>query len=341
MREVPCRLQDLPNMHPRLPWETIGLATAAVLAGVGGQPPYPFVVHTENIPGFGGAELMLAIDPGRSAMIPYSDYDGPLTSPGRWNWRPSALPGWLLLIQGDMRSAMWLCGEAPLTTWWATIGLASKLPVARAGRISNPPGNISGTGFLKSTINHVTCSLPSSKPSRPTRLCLNPPSLKVDGVGPSTVSPWSTYDHVRGFRLGQRHAHDGQVPRGPARMLAEMVGDRHSAARHFLAAAHMELVLAADFEGCGDTELAVRSRLSAASCFWRARDTQAALGLIQDMLRPIRIEPRRSVNFKRTSSETSPRKRRALGRSRPRGHALIGGATDFNSRDSTARAGIQ
>ncbi len=31
MREVPCRLQDLPNLHPRLLWETIGLAAAAVL----------------------------------------------------------------------------------------------------------------------------------------------------------------------------------------------------------------------------------------------------------------------------------------------------------------------
>ncbi len=64
MREVPCRLQDLPNLHPRLLWETIGLAAAAVLAGVGGQPPCPFVLHAENIPGFGGGELMLAIDPG-------------------------------------------------------------------------------------------------------------------------------------------------------------------------------------------------------------------------------------------------------------------------------------
>ncbi len=64
MREVPCRLQDLPNLHPRLLWETIGLAAAAVLAGVGGQPPCPIVLHAENIPGFGGGELMLAIDPG-------------------------------------------------------------------------------------------------------------------------------------------------------------------------------------------------------------------------------------------------------------------------------------
>lgn len=53
-------------------------------------------------------------------------------------------------------------------------------------------------------------------------------------------------------------------------MLAEMRGERAEAARHFLAVAHMELVLATDYEKAGDTDLALRSRLSAASCFWRA-----------------------------------------------------------------------
>jgi hypothetical protein len=67
-------------------------------------------------------------------------------------------------------------------------------------------------------------------------------------------------------------------------MLAEMQGDRLSAARHLLAAAHMELVLAADFDACGETELAVRSRLGSASCFWRAGDSPTALRLIQDLL---------------------------------------------------------
>ena len=72
-----------------------------------------------------------------------------------------------------------------------------------------------------------------------------------------------------------------EVQRG---MLAEMRGDRPSAARHFLAAAHLELVLAADFEEIGDAELAVRSRLSAASCFWRAGDPLSARGLIETLL---------------------------------------------------------
>ena len=64
MREAACRLQDLPNLHPRLLWETIGLAAASVLAGVGGRQPYPFALHVENIPGFDSGELILTIDPG-------------------------------------------------------------------------------------------------------------------------------------------------------------------------------------------------------------------------------------------------------------------------------------
>ena len=52
-------------------------------------------------------------------------------------------------------------------------------------------------------------------------------------------------------------------------MTAEGSGNRNAAARHFRAAAHLELVLADDYEQAGDLDLAVRSRLSAASCLWR------------------------------------------------------------------------
>jgi len=72
-----------------------------------------------------------------------------------------------------------------------------------------------------------------------------------------------------------------EVQRG---MLAEMRCDRQSTARHFLAAAHLELVLAADFDEAGDTDLAERSRRSAVSCFWRAGEFQTARCLIQEML---------------------------------------------------------
>src|ERR1700692_1332852 len=49
---------------------------------------------------------------------------------------------------------------------------------------------------------------------------------------------------------------------------AEMAGDREAARRHFLAAAHLELVLAHDYDEAGEPALALRSRISSASCLW-------------------------------------------------------------------------
>jgi hypothetical protein len=59
-------------------------------------------------------------------------------------------------------------------------------------------------------------------------------------------------------------------------MLAEMQGDRAEASLHFLAAAHMELVLAADYDRAGEGELAARSRISAGSCLWRGGQPEQA-----------------------------------------------------------------
>lgn len=67
-------------------------------------------------------------------------------------------------------------------------------------------------------------------------------------------------------------------------MLAEMRGDRTNAALHFLAAGHMELVLAVDYESAGQDALALRSRLSAASCFWRADHLPQARDLLDTLL---------------------------------------------------------
>src|SRR5947209_5982214 len=57
-------------------------------------------------------------------------------------------------------------------------------------------------------------------------------------------------------------------------MLAEMSGDRDGARRHFLAADHLELVLAHDYEEAGNAALAFRSRLSSASCLWRGGEIE-------------------------------------------------------------------
>jgi hypothetical protein len=72
-----------------------------------------------------------------------------------------------------------------------------------------------------------------------------------------------------------------EVQRG---MLAEMRGEPESAARHLLAAAHLELVLATDYDVDDEPDLALRSRLSAASCFWRGGRKDLARGLLHDLL---------------------------------------------------------
>jgi len=66
-------------------------------------------------------------------------------------------------------------------------------------------------------------------------------------------------------------------------LLAEMKGDVDSAIRHFLAAAHLEMVLAADYDEAGDSDLAFRSRLSAASCLWRGGQGGSARRLLDQL----------------------------------------------------------
>lgn len=67
-------------------------------------------------------------------------------------------------------------------------------------------------------------------------------------------------------------------------MLAEMRGDCSTASRHFLAAAHLELVLADDYAQADQADLAWRSQLSAASCFWRAGRPEQARELFTMLL---------------------------------------------------------
>jgi hypothetical protein len=70
-----------------------------------------------------------------------------------------------------------------------------------------------------------------------------------------------------------------EVQRG---MFAEMQSRPDEAREHFLAAAYLELVLAKDYEQAGDEELARRSRISAASCFWRAGEVGTAQTIFEE-----------------------------------------------------------
>jgi hypothetical protein len=71
-----------------------------------------------------------------------------------------------------------------------------------------------------------------------------------------------------------------EIQRG---LLAELRDDPESTERHYLAAAHLELVLAADYQASGESELSRRSRISAASCYWRAGEIERARELLDDV----------------------------------------------------------
>jgi len=64
---------------------------------------------------------------------------------------------------------------------------------------------------------------------------------------------------------------------------ASMAGRAGNAKQHFLAAAHLELVLAQDYEQAGDPDMAIRSRISAASSFWRAGNRDQARELFTNI----------------------------------------------------------
>jgi hypothetical protein len=83
-------------------------------------------------------------------------------------------------------------------------------------------------------------------------------------------------------------------------MLAEMRGERSTAALHFLAAGHMEQVLAVDYELAGNNDLALRSRLSAASCFWRAGQPNQARIVFDGLLQQC---PERAAEIQKVMAE--------------------------------------
>ena len=63
-------------------------------------------------------------------------------------------------------------------------------------------------------------------------------------------------------------------------MAAELQGDAARAKKHFLAAAHLEQVLADDYQNADDPALSHRSMISAASCFWRAGQHDEATAIL-------------------------------------------------------------
>jgi hypothetical protein len=62
LMEATCRLVDLLELHPRLLWDTIILATYAVLFDRFQDRPYQLSLDAQNVPGFGSREMILSID---------------------------------------------------------------------------------------------------------------------------------------------------------------------------------------------------------------------------------------------------------------------------------------
>jgi hypothetical protein len=61
--DVRVRLLDLPAMHPRLLWETIISAAAAVLGQLQAEPPFEVPLAIQDVPGCDTTELRLLLDP--------------------------------------------------------------------------------------------------------------------------------------------------------------------------------------------------------------------------------------------------------------------------------------
>ena len=83
-------------------------------------------------------------------------------------------------------------------------------------------------------------------------------------------------------------------------ILAEKRGDAEAAARHFLAAAHLELVLADDYAQAGQPDLALRSGISAASCFWSAGFPERARPIFDE---PLQSHPAQADTVRRVIAE--------------------------------------
>src|SRR5262245_22686706 len=79
--------------------------------------------------------------------------------------------------------------------------------------------------------------------------------------------------------------------------LAEAAKDERACVRHLLAAAHLELVLADDYLAAGDSARALRSQISAASCFWQAGQIEKAKDLFRVIVQTYPAEAKAMQNI--------------------------------------------
>lgn len=96
---------------------------------------------------------------------------------------------------------------------------------------------------------------------------------------------------------------------------ARLGGKAEASERHFLAAAHLELVLADDYDEIREHDLARRSRVSAASCLWQAGQVDRARAIFDAMIaaHPDEADELRAsmADLQKSIPATKPRRNRS------------------------------
>jgi hypothetical protein len=275
--EASCRLVDLLELHPRLLWDTVTLATQVVLLDRFQDRPHQINLDVRHAPGFGSTELTLSIDNAgvdddRLARLRRT-YEP--ARQGESSWRRSRSRAWHCTMRATTRSVTSLFGAAPPTIASETNAISSKLTVDGLGLISLRLGGKSGIVSAAKWVPDSSCAWSSSKP--PQGVCGSVASISYGGLSLQEFTMSSASSLVSDMLVTVKSR---EIQRAS---LAEMQADREAAGRHFLAAAHLELVLAADYDDVEEHNLAFRSRLSAVSCLWRGEQFDRARRLIEQL----------------------------------------------------------
>jgi hypothetical protein len=267
--DVALPLVDLAAMHPLLLWDTLIPATAAVFADTHAGPPGAFALTVTDVPGFGSGELRRLVDPSgvsedRSRRV-------------RRTYEPSRL---IELAAITIAAAGLHCTGGHEILDVAVRGSAADYLVDEARHHLEIAGRSRRLDFAAAWQHKwqrlagrggsgcYVCVAEFETPAGRLAFRVDREDSKMSAASPAVSDMLVTVK-------------SREVQRA---LLAEMRGDRAAAARHFLAAAHLELVLADDYRESGDGDMALRSRLSAVSCFWRGREKEKAQRLLGELL---------------------------------------------------------
>jgi hypothetical protein len=142
--DIAVHLLDLTAMHPRLLWADIVAATVAVLSETHPHSPFPFVLIVQDLPGFGSAELQLAIDPFGIAPDHVNRLRRTYPSSRLVELAAIAIAGLDCIMGVDTKYGMLLCVGVEQTIWWMHRTTCWKWPVDRGGGTLRQRGSNAG-----------------------------------------------------------------------------------------------------------------------------------------------------------------------------------------------------